>query len=173
MANDTAQRIAAAFPDMCARLASGELITDILKVHGLSRRELSTHVLSVPDMRRAWDNAREESADALYEEAMSVARTPVDKERAQSARLHVDTLKWAARIRNPRLYGDKAQLDVNVRTVDLTSIIRDANARLAAAQAHRVIDVTPNNCGVLPDLARAQPAAQIDGLIPPELAALL
>ncbi|HEY5636269.1 MAG TPA: hypothetical protein VIS77_05155, partial [Burkholderiales bacterium] len=53
------------------------------------------------------------------------------------ARMRVDTLKWAARIRNPRLYGDKAQLDVNVRTVDLTRIIEAANARLAAAQAAR------------------------------------
>jgi hypothetical protein len=48
--------------------------------------------------------------------------------------MKVDTLKWAARIRNPRLYGDKAQLDVNVRTLDLTRIISDAQARLAASR---------------------------------------
>ena len=57
------------------------------------------------------------------------------------ARTRIDTLKWAARIRNPRLYGDKAQLDVNVKHVDLTRIIQEANARLAQARAPRTLDV--------------------------------
>ena len=172
MAEDSARRVAAAFPDMCARLAAGDLIKDILAVHKLTRRELSAHILSAPDMRRQWDEAREASADALYDEAMQVARSPVDKDLAQSARLHVDTLKWAARIRNPKLYGDKAQLDVNVRTVDLTRIIDAANARLAAHQG-RVIDVTPSNPRALSDLAHAQSADLVRDLLPPELAALM
>lgn len=173
MTEDSKARIAAAFPDMCARLAAGELITDILKTYGFTRDQFRWHVLSVPEMRRAWDDAREQSADALFEEAMIVARTPVDKELAQSARLHVDTLKWAARIRNPRLYGDKAQLDVNVRTVDLTAIIRDANARLAAQQQGRIIDATPNNSESLPSLAHARPDDLARTLLPAELVALL
>ena len=137
--------VVAAWPDILSRLAAGELVRDLLAVHGLSRKQVSAHMLACPAAKAQWDEARESSADALFDEAMSVARTPVDKELAQSARLHVDTLKWAARIRNPRLYGDKTTMDINVKAVDLTRIIQDANARLAAQQQGRIIDATPNN----------------------------
>ena len=56
------------------------------------------------------------------------------------ARTRIDTLKWAARLRNPRDYSDKAQLDVNVRTVDLTRIIEQANQRLANAPRARILE---------------------------------
>ena len=64
---------------------------------------------------------------------------PVDAAHARNA---IDTLKWAAKVRNPRTYSDKQQLDVNIKTVDLTKIINDANARLAASKAGRVIEGT-------------------------------
>ncbi len=109
----------------------------------------------VPTARAEWDTAREESADAYFEQALAVANNR-DADPAH-ARVLVDTLKWASRIRNPRLYGDKAQLDVNVRTVDLTRVIEAANERLLTAQQARVIDGTASR---VPDL-------------PPALASLL
>lgn len=80
------------------------------------------------------------------DEAMTVARDPmvsvtddsgkqvIVRRDAAHARTYIDTLKWAARIRNPAAYGDKQQIDMNVRTVDLTAIIQAANARLARAR---------------------------------------
>jgi hypothetical protein len=59
---------------------------------------------------------------------------------AQHARTRIDTLKWAARVRNPRVYSEKQTVDLNVRSVDLTAIIRDANARLAQAREPRLIE---------------------------------
>lgn len=135
---DTAARIAAAWPDILAGLASGRLVRDVLKDAGLTADMLRAYKAASAEARTQWDDAREQSADAFMDEALEVANN--DKADPAHARVKIDTLKWAARIRNPRLYGDKAQLDVNVRTVDLTRIIEAANARLAAAQAGRVIE---------------------------------
>lgn len=132
--------IESAWTEIVESLAAGALVKDQLKTHGISRNAFYAYLAANPAKRAAWDMAREASADALYDEAMDIARSKVDKEYAQHARTHIDTLKWAARIRNPRMYGDKAQLDVNVKTVDLTAIIRDANARLAAAKQNPAIE---------------------------------
>jgi hypothetical protein len=56
------------------------------------------------------------------------------------ARNAIDTLKWAAKTRNPKVYSDKAVIDMNIRTVDLTRIITEAAARLAVHRAGRVIE---------------------------------
>jgi hypothetical protein len=115
-----------------------QLVRDALNERGLTRDMLRAYLVSNPQARIEWDSAREQSADALFEDALQVAfNTGLDP---AHARMRADVLKWAARIRNPKLYGDKAQLDVNVRTVDLTRIIESANARLHAAQSMRTIE---------------------------------
>lgn len=142
-----------AWPVVLAGLSAGRLVKDVLADAGISRGEINAFKRQYPERLAEWEDARDGSADAFMDEALEVARKPVDvipqpngaaplivALDAAHARTRIDTLKWAARIRNPRLYGDKAQLDVNVRTVDLTRIIQDANARLAAAQAPRVIE---------------------------------
>lgn len=148
---------------MLDALADGVMIKDILAAEGLSRRDLRTWLAAEPARRAEWELAREASADAFHDEALQVTRspyvqgtdgaTPIRMDPAQVRNL-VDTLKWAARIRNPKMYGEKAQLDVNVRTVDLTSIINGANARLA--HRYRVLDM-PHNSGQSAAHARALP----------------
>jgi hypothetical protein len=173
LSDEVRARIVAAWPDMLASIAAGELVMTALAAHGLNRKQVSRYILSNPAARQEWEEARETSADAFMDEAMTEARRDVDKELAQHVRTRIDTLKWAARIRNPRLYSDKSQVDVNVKTVDLTAIIRDAQARLEARQ-NRMIDVTPNNSGMLPDHAHAQPAAtDLVKALDPALLALL
>lgn len=143
---ETRARVRSVWPDMMRELATGDLVSAVLARHGVSDDVKRAYLAIEPGARKQWEDAREASADAYYEEALEVARkapsnrgAPSDAHAqpvldAQERRLLVDTLKWAARIRNPRLYSDKQTLDVNVRTVDLTRIISDANARLAAAR---------------------------------------
>lgn len=164
---DTQARILAAWPRLLAALAGGELVKDAIKAEGLSRNEVDAYKASLPQARVEWDLAREASADSFMDEALDIARSPVHvlpplveggeprivQVDSSSVRNRIDTLKWAARIRNPRTYGDKAQLDVNVKTVDLTRIIEAANARVLAAQG-RVIE---HNNGIDRALAHAQP----------------
>jgi hypothetical protein len=137
---------------MMMELAAGDLIKDILKRHGVTDEAKRWYLKVTPDARKQWDEAREASADAFYDEAVQVARAPLTAGNdatpgnarpridPQEARLLVDTLKWAARIRNPRLYSDKQTIDLNVKTVDLTRIIQDANARLAASRPPALIE---------------------------------
>lgn len=137
---ETSARIAAAWPTILGAFADGALVRDTLNELGFTRGMLRAYLANSPQARTEWDLAREESAHALMEDALEVAyNRKVDP---AHSRVLVDTLKWAARIRNPKLYGDKAQLDVNVRTVDLTRIIQDANARLASSQARALGDVS-------------------------------
>lgn len=154
----TREAIRKAWPDILLALATGALVKPTLDKHGLSRMQVHAMMLEVPAMRAEWESAREQSADALYEQALECALEDHHKDLAQHVRTRIDTLKWAARIRNPRLYGDKAQLDVNVKTVDLTAIIVAAQQRLAAAQRPRELDVTPSNREADAANVRALPA---------------
>ncbi len=158
--DETAARIAGAWETILARIAAGALIKDVLAELELKREWVSAYIAREPGRRAEWDDARERSADAFAEEALNVARDPFETVTKDSAgqplaaplivrrdpahaRTYIDTLKWAARTRNPRIYSDKSTVDLNVRTVDLTRIISDANARLEMQRAAgRIIEST-------------------------------
>jgi hypothetical protein len=134
---ETAARITAAWPDLLERLARGELVRDALAANALNADALRAFKAGDAARRVEWDEAREASADAFMDQALETANNPaVDP---AHARVKIDTLKWAARIRNPRHYGEKMQLDVK-HDVDLREIINAAHARIAAAQVGRVIE---------------------------------
>ena len=134
---ETAARIAGAWPDLLARLAAGALVRDVLAAHGLNADALRAYKASDEQRRAEWDEAREQSADAFMDQALEMANN--SHADPAHARVKIDTLKWAARIRNPRHYSDKVQVDVR-HDVDLTQIISAAQARLAAASAGRIIE---------------------------------
>lgn len=152
----TRARITEVWPQILSRLADGEFIGPLLAQFGLKPDWLRAYRAENPVAYKEWAAAREESGDAFAERALEMALNPVQvipqedgkeplviKVDPAHARNAIDTLKWAARIRNPRAYSDKAQLDVNVRTVDLTRIIEEANARLAAGRAPRILEHEP------------------------------
>lgn len=148
--------LAQVWPEFLQRVAAGELIKEICAELGVTRGMYRAWIAEGGQARRTeWDLAREASADAFADMAIEEALANKSQVEAAHARTRIDTLKWAARIRNPRAYGDKAQLDVNVRTVDLTRIISEANARLAQRAGARVIeqDATPILLGVAQSVA--------------------
>lgn len=183
MSDELRARCAAAWPDILNRIAEGESIASACKAHNLGRETIREYRAGSKALLDQWEDARKASADSFFEEAMAAARDPhidlVDsngktvqvRRYADSTRVLVDTLKWAAAKRNPREYNDKSQIDVNVKTVDLTAIIRDANARLAASKSGQIIDGQFQRIDNNRDTSVANIHAQ--SLIPPELAALL
>jgi hypothetical protein len=64
------------------------------------------------EFRTQYAHAREASAEALELRMMDEAQTATDRDSAAAARVRVDTLKWIAAKRNPKVYGDKMQHDV-------------------------------------------------------------
>lgn len=154
---ELAAQVRAAWPALLAKIEGGANIQKAIESVGLKREWIRAFKKLEPGAQAEWDDAREHSADAFTDEGLDIARNPVKiiapgEEGNETgtqpliiridpafARVHVDYLKWIAAKRNPRSYSDKAQLDVNVRTVDLTRIISEANARLAG-RVPRVIE---------------------------------
>lgn len=169
---ETAALVRSAWPSLLAAVAAGAGIKKTIEQHGLKTDWVRAFRGMEPNADAEWTKAKEESADALSEEGLEIARNPVKviqpgepgNEAGKKpliiridpafARVHVDYLKWLAAKRNPRTYSDKSQVDVNVRTLDLTRIIEAANARLAGAPRARILEHNPEPAALLPDAAR-------------------
>lgn len=80
-------------------------------------------------MAEMYMRARESSAEILENEALRVARSLNPVPRMFDQRLLVDTLKWAAAKRRPKVYSDRLELTGKVEGVLLTS--EERRARLA------------------------------------------
>ena len=104
----------------------------IYKAAGTTADQVRVWRIEDPARVTEWDTARAQSADAYADMILETANSAAADSNA--ARVKIQALQWIASRRDPRTYGDKAQVDVNVRTIDLTRIIQDANARLAATR---------------------------------------
>lgn len=149
---ETRAKIADAWRGIIDAIADGELISRTIEAAGFSREMLRAYLADTPGAREEWDSARKFSADAFFDRAHEVINSPdLDP---KIARVRFEGFMLLAAKRDPRMYGDRSQVDVNVRTVDLTRIIQDANARLQAQQQGRLIDSTAQRVqDLLPELA--------------------
>jgi hypothetical protein len=146
ISEQTRERITAAWPALLDRIAAGDPIGEAIKAAGFTGGQLRAYRALSPEADSEWQRAKEESADALADDIRAEANNRTAD--PAFARVRIDALKWLASKRNPRVYNDKAQLDVNVRTVDLTRIISEANQRLAQ-RSPRILEAE-----LVPDLAR-------------------
>lgn len=108
--------------------ASGEKVGDI-KVPGYTTvmrwREEDE------DFREKYARAREDQADFHADKIVDIADTATD---ANVARLQIDARKWAAGKLKPKVYGDRLQLDADMR-VNLTDEQLNARAALLIGKA--------------------------------------
>ena len=140
ISDETRARIAAAYDDLLDRMAAGLEMAEAYEAAGVKADQVRVWRLEDKsgEREKAWQAAREQSADAYADKVAEIANKPgID---GAIARVRMDAFRWLASKRNPRTYSDKQSLDVNIRTLDLTRIIGDAQARLAAAQVGRIID---------------------------------
>jgi len=134
--DETRARIAQAWSGLLSRIAAGGLIGRELQALGIERDSVRAYMASTQDARKEWDEAREASADAFFEDAIEITYNSTDP---KLARAQVDALLRFAARRDPKRYSERQTLDVNMRTVDLTRIITEAQARVAAYEHGRVI----------------------------------
>ena len=135
---DTRKRIEAAWPDLLDALAAGEIMAPHYAKAKVSADQVRVWRVESPDRGKEWDTAREQSADAYADMIAEVANTPMSDSAA--ARVRIQALQWLAGKRNVQRYGERTTHDLTIKTIDLTTIIQAANARLAAAQPGRVIE---------------------------------
>jgi len=86
-----------------------------------------------PEFLQRYEQAKEESADALADEMLDIADDSerdyteegrVNTEHVQRARLRVDTRKWIASKLKPKKYGDKLDLNANhAGTINLSGTV--------------------------------------------------
>jgi hypothetical protein len=133
--------IAQQWPQVLSDISEGaKTINQAVKDAGISRDDLRSFRRDWPGAEVDWKQAKEERADSLADEIhATLNNSSLDP---QYARVKIDALKWLASKFYPHFYNDKAQLDINVKTLDLTQIVNAAQVRLIAARAERVIEGT-------------------------------
>ena len=95
---------------VCRRIEAGELVDEAATSEGTDRRRIWEWTRSDSELSDVYARAREASAESLEMEAIRVARAST-AETCSRDRLLIDTLKWAAAKRRPRVYGSRADLD--------------------------------------------------------------
>ena len=96
-----------------ARVADGELITDVCDDYGIARSTVWRYAeAGSEEDRNAYTRARTLQAHVLAEDTVRTSRSARghDSDYVAAVRLEVDTMKWLTTKIAPRLYGDR--LDV-------------------------------------------------------------
>lgn len=112
------------------QVAEGEFYEDIAKKAGVSRHALMNWFGAREDL---YAQAREARADKLAEEIISISddksadiivdengNTRTDSEVVARSRLRVDSRKWLASKMLPKKYGDRMNLDAEVKFADMS-----------------------------------------------------
>jgi hypothetical protein len=113
--------------EICARIADGESLKAICEEQGMPHRATVFRWLAAHEtFRDMYAHARLSQADALFDEILGIADTPMIGEKTKETsdgktetttgdmiehrRLQVDTRKWMAARLAPKKYGDKLEL---------------------------------------------------------------
>lgn len=124
---------------ICERIANGESLKAICDEGGMPSQSMVFRWLASDEaFRERYARAREVQADALFDEILVIADTPVLGEKTKTdkdgntevttgdmiehRRLQIDARKWMAAKLRPKKYGDKLELEHNGE-VRLTPVI--------------------------------------------------
>jgi hypothetical protein len=123
---------------ICAELAGGKSLRSICKEEGMPHRDtVFLWLRQQPEFAAQYALAKRESADAHFDELMFIAdEAPhmtlnkhgaevVDNGYETFRRTRIDTRKWAASKLGPKKYGDKLEVDANVRGTIVVTIARE------------------------------------------------
>jgi hypothetical protein len=124
--------------EFCDRIASGDSYTEIGRELEISTATISNWLAIDPERAARAREANIESARISEEQAFQILsdpKMPVDRARELASHL-----RWRARVRNPRQYGDKLEIDqttkvTNVSDSDLDAQMQAINKKLAELDA--------------------------------------
>lgn len=98
------------FDTICERIADGESLRAICKDKSMPSKQAVRKWLvndKDGDLVSQYAQAREDQADAIFDECLAIADTAED---VAAARLQIDTRKWMAGKLRPKKYSDKLVL---------------------------------------------------------------
>lgn len=119
---------------ICSEIAKGKKLVDVCAMDGMPTR--STFYLWMkdhPGVSDMYTRAREERAELIADEILEIADAPIEEPKAdedgkilpfeqsrfrqtlEQRRQMIDARKWAAAKLNPKVYGDRVNLDADVR----------------------------------------------------------
>ena len=112
--------------NICEALAMGRSMRSVCRDEDMPAMSTVFRWLrEKPEFQEQYTRAKEESADAMAEEMLSIADDAdddytdhedkgrvVDREHIQRSRLKIETRKWLASKLRPKKYGDKVQQEV-------------------------------------------------------------
>ncbi|WP_181315847.1 terminase small subunit protein [Rhizobium sp. JAB6] len=116
---------------ICERLAEGNSLRSICEAEDMpSKTTVFRWLNAFPDFRDQYARAREAQADALFDEILDIADTPITGEKTkvdkdgnviemtkadmiEHRRLQIEARKWMAGKLRPKVYGDKLDIDLN------------------------------------------------------------
>lgn len=160
ISEETRARIAAVWEQILDAVATCEMTVEQAagKLAGVGVRSVQRYARETKGARAELDAALLDGAELMVARIPSVILETPD---ARRARVLAEYLWKIAASRDPARYGQQSRVDLNVRTVDLTQIVRDAQARLEAARARPAIE---GEARVVPDAAEL-PAAVLAGIL--------
>jgi hypothetical protein len=123
------QKIEDVFPEICARVASGELLTDICESFGFTRSWFYLWLSADAARVDAYARAREQQQHAWADDIVKLADVcrvgnkvtekgdgtveTVTADRVERTRLQIESRKWLMARLNPRAYGDKQAVELS------------------------------------------------------------
>lgn len=130
---------------ICERLANGESMRSVSRDPDMPASATLFKWLRVhPEFAEQYARAKQESADALVDEILDIADDgtndwmerldrdgqpigwQLNGEHVQRSRVRIDSRKWIASKLKPKKYGDRIEVDANVRQSDMTEEQIDA-----------------------------------------------
>ena len=114
--------------EVCARLAGGELLIDVLAALGIGAESFWVWIEVNPDFRKIFDSARQMQAHHAMEYGVKLANECPNPAQVSVYRLRVEAMKYLAAMLLPGTYGNrqviesKAQVDINGPEIDISEM---------------------------------------------------
>ena len=136
---------------ICEQVAAGRSLVSITREPGVpSYQTIMEWLKAHSDFEAMYRQAREDQADTLADEILSIADSvkdagPTDSAKVNAARLRVDARKWVAAKLKPKVYGDRVEAALTgAVTVEHTITDEDRAKVLASIMARQAIQSAPN-----------------------------
>lgn len=108
-----------------------------IDIAGASISSIQRYARCVPGAREQLDAALADGCELMMASLDEMIQSEPD---ARRARVRADFQLKLAQSRDPKRWADRMRHDITVKTLDLTRIIADANARLTSSRAPALID---------------------------------